>query len=184
MKSPRFIKRVSKWTMWTTALVVTSATTGQAMGVVAPSSSQDAWKDVRREMSKNTMSESFSNGLVEVLQRLETGTDYRLVMRLSYSIARPNEFEALDTFWTRYMVERGEETGLNTLMEIRNRAMGAAKVTRQNYLESWLYLARNGGGYDCGGNCGNGNGGGGIGNGGSNGNGNANGHSNGKGRNG
>lgn len=169
MSGSDYSQGASKWMFWATALVVGSTGGAEAMGQVAPIGTADTWKDVRREMAQETMPGDMSAGVKEVLGRLDTGTDALLVARLSYAIVQPQDIQALDRFWTRYMLERGEKTGLTTVMEIRAMALGSAKVTRKNYLESWLYLARNGGNYDhCGGgNCSNG-----VGNGGGNGNGN------------
>lgn len=168
------IRKATRWLLWATALVVTSSNSAQAMGIVAPSA-QDTWKDVRRELSRDGLPEGISEAMSELLGRLETGSDYRLILRLSYSIAKPDEMEALDDFWTRFMATRGEDSGFVTMLEIRSRVLGEQKLNRRGYLESWLYLARHGGNYDCGGggggNCGNG-----LGNGGGNGSGSEGGH--------
>lgn len=176
------LNKVTRWIVWATAVAVSTTNSSAAMGIVPSTVGQESWKDVRRELSRSSVPENIADGLAEVLGRLETGTDHRLVMRLSYAIVTPEDLEKLDTFWTRFLVQKGEEAGLTTLLEIREHAMAGAKVNRQNYLESWLYLARNGGNYDCSGNCGGGNGGGGLGNGGSNGNGNGYGLGNDRGR--
>lgn len=161
--------KVSRCTLWATALVVTSGNGAQAVGVTVPMPSAETWKDVRSEMAGSRIPVGISQGLASVLRRLETETDPNLVIRLSYAIARPEELGVLDAFWMKFTVDRGDDAGLTKLLEIRKRAMGAVKVNRQNYLESWLYLAKNGGNYEhCGGgNCGNG-----VGHGGGNGTGN------------
>lgn len=153
-------KAASGALVWAATLAVTSTSQVEASGAFVAPSGENVWKDVRRELANKTVPDGMSSGLRDVLERLETGTDTMLVVRLSYAIATKEDLQALDLFWTNHLAKKGNHTALPMLMEIRARALGSARVTRQTYLESWLYLARNGGNYDhCGGgNCGNGKG--------------------------
>ena len=156
---------VSRWAISLVAILVSATSSGNAAVYVQVNPTDDIWRDVRRELEQSRLPQGIAPALAQVLGRLETGSDYRLIMKLSYSIAKPGDVKALDEFWTRYLTARRENAGFVTMLQMRDRVKGAQAMDRQSYLENWLYLAA-GNGYDCGGGSGSGNCGNGLGNGG------------------
>lgn len=155
-----FALRVTKRTKWLglMALSVVAPSTAAAIAPIAPDT--NVWRDVRGEMAEVEKVDVFSPALTQVLERVESSSDIKGLIRLSYAVAMPDEVQSLDAFWVRFSAGQRNSARAADAMQFRAETTNLLAFDKETYLRDWLYMAR-GGNYDCGGNCGNGKGNGG-----------------------
>ncbi len=146
--------RLFKTVFWNVLLgsAIVSKATASVVYFGPPQASDLAWQDFRREVENKQSAPALPQGMLDMLASVETTAQLRELIWASYEITDPALYPQLDDFWGRVVAERGEMDLLQQLAAYRHTLPGSQPMTRNGYLQSWLWKAHHSGGhYDCGG---------------------------------
>jgi hypothetical protein len=129
------------------SIIITS--TGGA-GVVAPVPHGNNWSDIRREFENNGTAADVAAELGDILGLYQNAQiDLEMAIRLSYLEVAVEQRAALDSFWTDYLTSEDTSVTFETLIALRDEALGGDGMGQEDILQDWLWKAQGANDYDC-----------------------------------
>lgn len=113
--------------------------------IIGASSSQpekiDVWADVRRELESDRKKEALPEDLERLISAKEADAGTYAAVRISYAIARPDDVEKIDAFWTETLTARRDIRGYQQFLAARQETVGLASADATTGLEDLVWLA-------------------------------------------